>query len=170
MAAKTVGIKNLNKEIRNITKGLRELGKEITFAFEKVLFKGGNKIRNSIIESMFPGRRKEGPSGLPYKRGKRIHIASAPGEAPAVDTGELARSILFEVNELELEIGSAGGAPYSEFLEFGTTKSDGGLAPGNQLMAPRPFLIPAVEKHEDEIIENMGKVTTKILERVFTKK
>lgn len=66
----------------------------------------------------------------------RLHRASAPGEAPAIDTGNL-------VNSIEaVRIGNAHWrvnvyAEYGAFLEFGTSR-----------MQPRPFLRPACRKGE----------------------
>lgn len=150
-----VELKNLNRSLGQINRRIREAGEKLDKEIDKVLFKGGNQIRNTIINSMVSDRRKEGPSGRFYGK----HRASAKGEAPAVNTGELLRSILFEVNNNEMEVGSAGGAPYSEYLEDGTKN-----------MAPRPFLMPAVEKHEKEILDQMAAVTTSIIERAINKK
>ena len=63
------------------------------------------------------------------------HRASAPGEAPATDTGGLVSSIYFEQKtKLSTEIGSR--LPYAYWLEFGTKK-----------IKPRPSWRPAVEKN-----------------------
>ena len=65
----------------------------------------------------------------------KTHQASAPGEAPASDTGTLVSSIYFEQNTpYQTTIGSR--LAYAEWLEFGTRK-----------IAPRPAWVPAVEKH-----------------------
>ena len=72
---------------------------------------------------------------------RRTHQASAPGEAPMSDTGDLARHITTDqqnpssVKRLG-NVGAAAGAPdgfeYADFLEFGTDD-----------MEPRPFAWPA---------------------------
>lgn len=63
------------------------------------------------------------------------HRASAPGEAPATDTGGLVSSIYFkQETKLSAEIGSR--LPYAYWLEFGTKK-----------IKPRPSWRPAVEKN-----------------------
>lgn len=60
------------------------------------------------------------------KSGKRYgdHIASAPGESPAIDSSNLVNSIvtLIEANSLEAKIGTP--VEYSLFLEEGTTKME----------------------------------------------
>lgn len=71
-------------------------------------------------------------SGNPFRRLELIHRASAPGEAPANDTGSLARSFKMRFPSQflgELEIGAA----YAEFLELGTGR-----------MAARPYVGPAI--------------------------
>ena len=62
------------------------------------------------------------------------HQASAPGEAPASDTGRLASSITFDqAGPLTATVGS--NLAYSVYLEFGTRK-----------IAARPYFRPAVER------------------------
>ena len=70
-------------------------------------------------------------SGRIYKIGKnRTHQASAPGQAPAVLTGQLRSSITINrVNDYEYVVSIA--APYGRILEFAMN---------------RPFAIPASEK------------------------
>lgn len=88
---------------------------------------------------------------------KRKHQASAPGEAPANLTGNLRKSIGFDVRGSEqLEFGSRDGAPaagvsgkqhvakYSVFLELGTSR-----------MAARPFLNPSIESNERNIFTSL---------------
>jgi HK97 gp10 family phage protein len=76
-------------------------------------------------------------SGRTYEKFKprRTHRASAPGEAPAGDTGDLARRITAE-KERELQWSVGTDLPYGRFLEFGTMK-----------IAERPWLRPAIEKN-----------------------
>lgn len=78
----------------------------------------------------------QGPpkTGREYKRGTVVHRASAPGQAPATDTGFLVSSIYNEDRgPLTKAIGSR--LPYAFYLEFGTRKIE-----------PRPSWIPAVER------------------------
>lgn len=68
-------------------------------------------------------------SGRVYKRGKRKHRASAPGETPAIDTGNLINSIrTFAERPARWAVGV--GAYYGLILETSLL---------------RPFLGPAVE-------------------------
>lgn len=81
----------------------------------------------------------ESKSGREYKRNKkgRQHIASAPGESPAIDTGFLANSMNAQHSGLVSTVGT--NAEYAMHLEFGTVK-----------MEPRPFFEPAFEAAKPE--------------------
>jgi HK97 gp10 family phage protein len=61
------------------------------------------------------------------------HTASAPGEAPARDSGTLLRAMAVEVERIPFGalLSIKSGAPYSHYLEFGTSK-----------MRPRPYMRP----------------------------
>ena len=69
------------------------------------------------------------------------HQASAPGEAPAVDTGNLKNSIRAEaVGDGTREWSVNVGAEYGAGLEFGTPE-----------IAPRPYMRPAAEETRQKI-------------------
>jgi len=73
------------------------------------------------------------------------HQASAPGEAPATDTGRLASSVTFRATgKLECEVFSA--VEYAPYLESGT-----------QRIAPRPAWTPAAEKAKPKFVERVAK-------------
>jgi HK97 gp10 family phage protein len=80
-------------------------------------------------------------TGRPYVRpGGDVHVASAPGEAPAVATGTLLSSIRTQFNAggLEAEIGVFDDGPYyAGYLEGGTVR-----------MAARPYMRPAFNAYE----------------------
>ena len=74
------------------------------------------------------------------------HRASAPGEAPAIQTGELVTSVQAEmIGEQEAVVGA--DTEYAAMLEYGTTE-----------MAARPFLTPAAEKARPLFIGAMGRL------------
>jgi hypothetical protein len=83
--------------------------------------------------------------GRVYTRGSVQHRASAPGDPPAVDTGDLRRE-----RSAEVFIEGSGRvvgeviffAEYAEALELGTEK-----------MAPRPFLGDIPVKHGNRLRE-----------------
>ena len=87
-------------------------------------------------------RPMRGPkSGRVYRRKSVVHRASAPGEAPAIDTGILRFSIAVKIGDsgLSATIGvhELTKVKYARPLEFGTQK-----------MAARPFVFPALEKNK----------------------
>jgi HK97 gp10 family phage protein len=88
-------------------------------------------------------------SGREYKRGKNgmiVHRASAPGEAPATDTGNLANSIRSRMTgKTEGEV--TVGAEYATALELGSV-----------YIAPRPFFAPAVKAEWPEFLKAMKEI------------
>lgn len=83
-----------------------------------------------------------GKSGRVYSKvnPRRTHRASAPGEAPATDTGALVNSGFHEMDAGALEVQIGFAKLYAAFLEFGTRR-----------MARRPFLTPTVEEWRKRI-------------------
>jgi HK97 gp10 family phage protein len=85
-----------------------------------------------------------------YKRvGASMYTASAPGEAPAVRTGNLRRRIRYEMQPVTpAEIASKVGSPdeYSVYLEHGTRK-----------MAARPFLRRTYEEQLPALKRILGE-------------
>ncbi len=86
---------------------------------------------------------REPKSGRGYRRGrKRLHIASAPGEAPAIDTAALSKGVAHIISRVgkahfSIRIGvvvQSGRSDIALFLEFGTSR-----------MSPRPAWRPALE-------------------------
>ena len=73
------------------------------------------------------------------------HQASAPGEAPGVDTGLLLNSIQSELVTATatsaLAQAGVAGAEYAEALEYGTAR-----------IKPRPYMRPALDNNEDRIV------------------
>jgi hypothetical protein len=80
------------------------------------------------------------------------HQASAPGEAPATNTGRLIQSILWQLGHqgISAEVGSP--LDYASYLETGTKR-----------MAARPWLRPAYDKHIDAIVADVTQVLKKHL-------
>ena len=116
-------------------------------------------VRQTKVELSTPGRGRVYLKPRFHRDGRRMrtkrgalmfikHRASAPGDPPAVDTGNLRGSITFERVTKPLGANVTGGAPrittarrvgtnveYGPYLEFGTPR-----------VAARPFLEPAVRK------------------------
>lgn len=76
---------------------------------------------------------------------KRTHQASAPGEAPATDTGALVSSMYFTRDTtLSATVGSR--LAYAYYLEFGTAK-----------IGARPAWVPAAEKARPEMVKRIDQ-------------
>jgi HK97 gp10 family phage protein len=80
--------------------------------------------------------------GASYRRHGKKHLASSPGEPPAVDTGDLKKSVHHEVIQRGDEVVGFVGSdlPYALPLETGTKN-----------MEPRPFLRPALRNTGQQV-------------------
>jgi phage gpG-like protein len=109
---------------------------------EKAIAKSAGMLVNDIDVSM----RQTMKTGNAYKRGSKTHIASAEGEAPAVDTGRLVNSVaaLKSVYGDGWLVGT--NLAYGRHLEFGTKN-----------MGARPWLIPALERNRKKIYSEIQK-------------
>jgi phage gpG-like protein len=90
------------------------------------------------MEADIKSRMAEGKSGAIYRRGSGTHQASAPGEAPAIDTGAYVNSIQTKKTDDGAEVGT--NMEYGPFLELGTSR-----------IAKRPHFTPAAERIEKKI-------------------
>ena len=147
---------------------------------EQNLVKIGFQIEADIKRSFGPG------TGREYKRGKNkdiVHIASAPGEPPAVDTGRLRASISTNWSGSGMSSGKVDGQANAEdgvlnpgsgmiekfkaILGIGQFKfkvvvgTRVEYAPylewGTSRMAARPFMRPMVEKFRPIVNRLFGK-------------
>jgi HK97 gp10 family phage protein len=136
---KIEGLDQLHKASANM---VQAVNKEVT----KALFVSAQQVEKEAKLSIASGQK----SGRVYQRGSVTHRASAPGEAPASDTGRLINSIASYLNSSKgLEsfvVAGRGIVKYAAMLEFGTSK-----------MAARPFLFPALEKSKAFIQERLNK-------------
>jgi len=131
---------------KKILIAFKSLPKEMLEAVQDELYIGVNDIRSAIIKGM--QRTQKAPWF--YLRGKKPnrkkHYPSAPGEMPAIDSGELISRIVADQRNMEAEVGVEAGAPYSIFLEEGTDD-----------MEARPFLQPTVDEKAPKIENNIMK-------------
>jgi HK97 gp10 family phage protein len=91
-------------------------------------------------------------SGRIYHRGGVAHQASAPGEPPASDTGQLVASVTTSVDETSLTGNVNFGSDHALALEKGTFK-----------MAPRPFARPALVNKRDAVRQDIAEEIEKAL-------
>lgn len=92
-------------------------------------------------------------SGRTYKRGSKSHQASAPGEAPAIDTGNLVNSIEVKHPKKLLATVGPSDVEYAAVLEFGS--EDGKIA-------ARPFMSPAAEKARPKFIQALMQLESRL--------
>jgi len=171
-------LNKLNKDLNEIGEGLVNASIEIPNKIVDRLISGAEDIRGTMIKEIAQGKKtggiylweaaEEGDENIigfvkggtgkafPVKKRDKPHQASAPGEAPATDHGELLRSIAIDQRDMEIEVGVDAGAPYAEWLEEGTA-----------FMEARPFLEPAVIKHEKEIVDDIGEGVFEIVKKPF---
>ena len=144
MSAKIQLTAKLTPESKRTLLKLKNIDKKYQKAIITELEDTAIEIRNEAISSM----RSTPKTGLTYPRqkGKKMHIASSPGNAPAVDTGDLIKSLIIDTRpgggaftDFEVEVGTnITDPPYGSYLEFGTKEGE--------LMAARPWLQPAIDK------------------------
>ena len=131
---------NISIKIKNINEALKKfdtLKKDLQEPFREVIQGGAQLIRGEAIKDIQTGVK----SGRIYEKynPRRTHRASAPGQSPASDTGNLVRNIAVKMESRD-QVAVVSSAPYSQFLEFGTSK-----------MLPRPFLFPATQRSKKKI-------------------
>lgn len=129
----------------------------------------GTEYTNDVKQRMVNSPR----SGRTYKRGTRTHKASAPGEPPAPDTGDLLKSVRFrlrrEGNSWVLEAGST--RKKALYLEFGAARltKPAGLvrrskrqtgAEAKWILFPRPAWGPAMQALRLRIPELVARAST----------
>ena len=147
----------INLKVKNLKKVLSQLNrlqKDMEVPFQEIVKGGGQLIRGEAIKSIQTGSK----SGVMYQmyNPRREHRASAPGQAPASDTGNLVSKITVKQKSLNV-VHVESNADYSAFLEYGTSK-----------MEARPFMFPAFEKSKKPILNAVFNRVIKKIEE-FTK-
>lgn len=122
--------------IRDLVRGPR--GREIN----RLLFAAGEKV---AVEAQIAITRGA-VSG-------KNHVPSRPGQPPNNDTGVLAGNIEV-VNKRPGVVEVSSNAPYSEYLEYGTSK-----------MAARPFMRPTRDKMEKPVRRFVQQGINRIMRR-----
>lgn len=122
---------------------LKELTADVHEALGKAVSETAHGIQAVAQREINAG----GKTGRVYKRGKKRHQASAPGQAPATDTGNLSNTVavaspLSGSGRASLEMEVVVNAEYAPVLEFGGAH-----------IAARPFLKPATLEQKPEFEE-----------------
>lgn len=111
-------------------------GKKVQAKLQRNMDKAMRKTAIAIVNTAKTLMREPKSGREPVGRAMKTR-ASAPGQAPAVQTGQLRGSLATErVAEKHYRVGT--GLKKGKHLELGTRK-----------MAARPFLRPAVDKNRD---------------------
>lgn len=136
-------IANLPQFKRKLKKRLQ---KDAPRNLKKAMTKSAMLVRGEAVSSILSGSK----SGVTYTKynPSRTHTASAKGQAPASDTGNLASGISHEVvmegrnvvGKITAFASDGSGGNYAKHLEFGTTNMDA-----------RPFMQPALNKNARKI-------------------
>lgn len=125
-------------EYRMLYNNFAAIARELPRAASRIVRETAAEIVLDIQNGMTSGH-----SGEVYGN----HQASAPGEMPAVDIGNLIGSLAFE--------GAPGGTKATVYVtpEYGAYLETG--AP-NAGIAPRPFMGPAAERATPEFVRKMS--------------
>ena len=137
--------------LKKVLSQLENLDKQLEPDFQEIVKGGAQLIRGEAIKSIQTGAK----SGVMYQmyNPRREHRASAPGQAPASDTGNLVSKIIVKQKSKNIT-NVESNADYSAYLEYGTSK-----------MQPRPFMLPAFEKSKKPILNAVfNRVKRKIEE------
>ena len=131
---------------------LKDLNNRINRAIANEINVAGTELQKIIRKDM-----KETPkTGRTYKRGEKTHTASSAGNAPAVDTGELIKSIQIFTkaipSRLFAEVGS--DTAQGKWMEYGTSNIEA-----------RPWLRPAFDRNKEQIQKNIQEAIEKELRR-----
>ena len=135
----SVGIRNLQAFKKRLNKRVLKSTED---KLKKLIFESALLVERTAKDSILSGNK----TGNVYIRGGKPHIASAKGEAPANDGGNLLSGISTRVKEMRSSVigqvftNSHGLSPYGRDLEFGTKNMD-----------KRPFMQPALEKNRPKI-------------------
>lgn len=126
---------------KELQAALAAMGDDIDQAVTDAVNATGLELRGDVVK-----RIQRGPkTGRVYKKSSptRTHKASAPGQAPATDTGRLVSSVIFEVEgPATVTVGSR--LAYAHYLEFGTRN-----------IAPRPAWTPAAMEAQPKFIKRL---------------
>jgi HK97 gp10 family phage protein len=144
----SIKVKGLKVERR----GEERKEKDLEQPFREIILGSAQLIRGEAIKSIQTGPK----SGRIYEKynPRRTHKSSAPGQAPASDTGNLVSQIRVRQKNPD-EVIVESNALYSAFLEFGTSK-----------MLARPFLFPATERSRPKIVQAVFNRVVKEINRL----
>ena len=117
---------------KELQAALKDLGEDFAAEVSKAVNATAFDLQKDVQKRINRGPK----TGRTYTRRGITHQASAPGQAPATDTGALVRSItLNRISDQTVTVGSK--LAYASYLEFGTRN-----------IARRPAWVPAALQAE----------------------
>jgi phage gpG-like protein len=119
---------------------LANMDERLRIVLGETLAEGALRIHATAVKSI-QAQASRGARTTRYNP-KREVVVSRPGDPPNSDTGRLAQSIKFEIDQKKLRAWVGTNVRYGAFLEFGS------LSTG---LEPRPWLAPASREHEEWI-------------------
>lgn len=126
-----------------LARAMRKLDEDARKEVKKAVDATGLSLRGTIVKKY-----QRGPAtGEIYEKfnPRRTHQASAPGEAPATDTGRLANSVVTASDIRQpLTVEVLTEVEYGPYLEFGT-----------RTIAPRPNWVPSVQEETPKYIRRV---------------
>jgi HK97 gp10 family phage protein len=129
---------------------LHKLRTAVSGGTGKAMLAGALVLEGFIKESM-----QEAHHGRIYSKGGRTHQASAPGETPAIDLGHLVDSIESSlIDSTSSQV--ATDSDIAPFLEFGTSR-----------MEARPFMRPAADEHEEDVVQAVSETIVQLIEEAI---
>lgn len=127
---------NGDRLVRKLSRISTSYQKEV----EKALLASAAEMNSYAITKIQRGT----SAGRTYRRGGRVHIASAPGAYPNTDYGELVRGMFFGMTGY-LTASWGNRAKHAKPLEFGTSR-----------MAARPFIRPTFNALYAKAVKRIG--------------
>ena len=151
-------LKQLSKKLQKIGNDLQQ-GQDISTDVGRVMFQEANETRNEILRDI-QNTKRSGKS-VPRQKGRKRHFPSAPGSPPAIDMGDMIKSILYEATDYKFIVGSVQTKPpYPAWLE---------QPPPKARYESRPWLEPVINRRESTIIDELAKVIPDFTEKTFRK-
>ena len=132
-----------------LMEALRKLGADAQVEVDKAIDATGLELRGEIVK----GYQRGPASGVTYEKyaPRRTHTASAPGEAPATDTGRLASSVIYtKTGPMSAEVST--DVEYGPWLEWGT-----------QNIAPRPNWRPKTLEAQPKFQRRMETALARVM-------
>lgn len=137
------------KGLKRLQKELDKFGITTAKVMQEALLLSGNKVQREAKLMI----NTASPSGKFYGN----HRASAAGEPPKTDTGNLVRNIDVKASKGVVKVGiMTQKAKYGAYLEFGTSN-----------MGARPWLKPSTDKSRDFISKSFKIALKRSIKKVF---